>query len=51
MSLLLLVAVAAVADDCFDRPIRRDLTKFFGRPERRPQEREPVLGERYQAQS
>jgi peptidoglycan/LPS O-acetylase OafA/YrhL len=51
MSMVLVVAVAAVADDCFDRPIRRELTRFFGRPGGRGQEREPVVSERYQAQS
>jgi hypothetical protein len=51
MSIVLVVAVAAAADDCFDRPIRRELTKFFGRPGGRRQNRESVLGGPYQAQS
>jgi peptidoglycan/LPS O-acetylase OafA/YrhL len=51
MSMVLVVAVAAVADDCFDRPIRRELTRFFARPAGRRQQREPAVSERYQAQS
>ena len=41
MSLLLVIAVAAAADDCFDRPIRRELTKFFGQRGARGPQREP----------
>lgn len=51
MSMLLVIAIAAAADDCFDRPIRRELTKFFGRrdaPRRLP---EPALGAPSRAQS
>ena len=51
MSMALLVVAAAVADDCFDRPIRRDLTRFFARPAGRRRGRQPVAGEGCQAPS
>jgi peptidoglycan/LPS O-acetylase OafA/YrhL len=51
MSMLLVVAIAAAADDCFDRPIRRELTKFFARRDARRRQPEPVLGGRRQAPS
>ncbi len=50
MSLMLVVAVATAADDCVDRPVRRELTKFFGRPRGVQRQPEPAVAERVQAQ-
>ncbi|MGA2795226.1 MAG: acyltransferase family protein, partial [Roseiarcus sp.] len=50
VSLILVVAVAAVADDRFDRPVRRELTRFFGRPRDPQRQPEPAIAKRYQAQ-
>jgi peptidoglycan/LPS O-acetylase OafA/YrhL len=51
MSMLLVVAIAAAADDCFDRPIRRELTKFLERRDARRRLPDPALREPYRARS
>ncbi len=45
MSILMVVAVATAADDCFDRPVRRELTKFFGRPRGLRRQPEPAVAD------
>ena len=45
MSVILVVAVAAAADDCIDRPVRRELTKFLKRPRGPQRKPEPAVAD------